>query len=158
MQPHPCSFSRGSRRRLASVLKLFEKVLLVVSGDCRRRRRRRRWRQSRSRRERERRVARWIIPLLRLRLQFFLLFAIGGAAVVGRRRRVVHLGHDPRLHHADRRPPPRGRGGPLGILGLRVARDSLFFDFNYNSVNQPYPSGPKDFVRVDQGLLYISSN
>ena len=39
----PCSSSRGSRRRrLARVLKLFEKVLLVVSGDCRRRRRRRR--------------------------------------------------------------------------------------------------------------------
>ena len=128
MQLLPLSSCRGSRR-LASVLKLFEKVLLVVSGDCRRRRRL--WRQSRSRRERERRVTRWIIPLLRL-LQFFLLFA-----VVGRRRRVVHLGHDPRLHHADRRPPPRGRGGgPLGILGLRVARDSLFFDFNYNSVNQ----------------------
>ena len=108
MQPHPCSFSRGSRRRLASVLKLFEKVLLVVSGDCRIRSRRR-W-------VRERRVARWTILLP----QFFLLFAVG-------RRRTVHLGDDPRLHHADSRPPSRSRGRPLGILGLRMARDSLYF-------------------------------
>ena len=111
MQPHPCSFSRGSRRRLASVLKLFEKVLLlVVSGDCRI--------LSRRRWVRERRVARWTILLP----QFFLLFAVG-------RRRTVHLGDDPRLHHADSRPPPRD-GGPLGILGLRMARDSLYFQFS----------------------------